>query len=163
MVWRGTATPLDRFWACLVYLLPLTSALSLGQSFFEAVPALIPLFMPLFRLTGFLNQFGGFTNVILFLVLFFLVVRNPRLAHFVRFNAMQALLVDIARYIAVLILGLLASLLDGFGLDLVLQALITTLFLGILAITGYAWFQNARGQYPEVPVISDAAYSQVGS
>jgi len=163
MVWRGTATPLDRFWACLVYLLPLTSALSLGQSFFEAVPALIPLFMPLFRLTGFLNQFGGFTNVILFLVLFFLVVRNPRIAHFVRFNAMQALLVDIARYIAVLILGLLASLLDGLGLDLVLQALITTLFLGILAITGYAWFQNARGQYPEVPVISDAAYAQVGS
>ena len=163
MVWRGTATPLDRFWACLVYLLPLTSALSLGQSFFKAVPALIPLFMPLFRLTGFLNQFGGFTNVILFLVLFFLVVRNPRIAHFVRFNAMQALLVDIARYIAVLILGLLASLLDGLGLDLVLQALITTLFLGILAITGYAWFQNARGQYPEVPVISDAAYAQVGS
>ncbi len=163
MVWRGTATPLDRFWACLVYLLPLTSALSLGRSFFEAVPALIPLFMPLFRLTGFLNQFGGFTNVVLFLVLFFLVVRNTRIAHFVRFNAMQALLVDIARYIAILILGLLASLLDGFGLDLVLQALITTLFLGILAITGYAWFQNARGQYPEVPVISDAAYAQVGS
>jgi len=163
MVWRGTATPLDRFWACLVYLLPLTSALSLGQSFFEAVPGLIPLFMPLFRLTGFLNQFGGFTNVILFLVLFFLVVRNPRIAHFVRFNAMQALLVDIARYIAVLILGLLASLLGGLGLDLMLQALITTLFLGILAITGYAWFQNARGQYPEVPVISDAAYAQVGS
>lgn len=179
MVWRGTATPLDRFWACLVYLLPLTSALSLGQSFFEAVPALIPLFMPLFRLTGFLNQFplfmplflltgflnqfGGFNKVILFLVLFFLVVRNPRIAHFVRFNAMQALLVDIARYIAVLILGLLASLLGGLGLDLMLQALITTLFLGILAITGYAWFQNARGQYPEVPVISDAAYAQVGS
>jgi len=163
MVWRGTATPIDRFWACLVYLLPLTSSLSLGQSFFEAVPRLIPLFMPLFRLSSFMNQFGGFTSLILFFVLFFLVVRNPRLAHFVRFNAMQALLVEIARYIAVLILGLLVSLLGGLGLDLLIQALMTTLFLGIVALTGYAWFQNGRGHYPDVPVISDAAYTQVGS
>ncbi|MEN9205599.1 MAG: Tic20 family protein [Thermostichales cyanobacterium BF4_bins_65] len=162
MVWRGQASPLDRFWACLVYLLPLTSALSLGQGFLESVPALIPLFVPLFRLAMFMNQFGGFTSLIVFLVLFFLVVRNPRVAHFVRFNTMQALLVEIARYIAVLILGLLVSLLGGLGVDLIIQALMTTLFLGIVAVTGFAWFQNARGHYPEVPVLSEAAYSQVG-
>ncbi|GAB4218566.1 MAG: hypothetical protein OHK0012_28350 [Synechococcales cyanobacterium] len=162
MTWRGTATPLNRFWACLVYLLPLTSALSLGEGLFNSVPALIPLFMPLFRLAMFMAQFGGFTSLILFMVLFFLVVRNPRIDHFLRFNAMQALLVDIARFIAVLLLGLLSSILGGLGIDLILQALMTSLFLGILAISVFAWVQNIRGLYPDIPVVSEAAYAQVG-
>ncbi|NJL97584.1 MAG: hypothetical protein HC818_01750 [Synechococcaceae cyanobacterium RM1_1_27] len=159
MTMRGSVDPIDRLWGSLPYLLPLVSILPLGLPLFTAVPPLLILFRPLLPLYGLLTGFGGFGSLICFMLLFFLVVRNDKLAHFIRFNGMQALLVSIAQFLVQVVLQLVGVL--GLNLGLLTQTIGTTLFLGTVVIAIYAWVQNARGHYAEIPVISEAAYTQV--
>ncbi len=159
MTMRGSIDPLDRVWGSLPYLLPLVSVLPLGLPLFNTVPPLLVLFRPLFPLYSLLTGFAGFGNLIIFMALFFGVVRNQRVAHFVRFNTMQALLVSIGQFLVQVVLRLLGTV--GLDLGLISQTIGTTLFLGTLVIAVFAWIQNARGHYGEVPVLSEAAYAQV--
>lgn len=159
MTFRGNIEPVDRLWGSLPYLLPLVSVLPLGIPLFRTVPFLALLFQPLVPLYGLLTGFGGFGSLIAFMLLFFFVVRNRRLAHFVRFNGMQALLMSIAQFLVQAALSLLGVV--GINLGLLNQTLGTTVFLATVVIAVFAWVQNARGQYAEVPALSEAAYAQV--
>lgn len=107
MTWRGSTTIRDRIFASLPYLLPLMDALVFGASLFNVFPALQLVFVPLLPLLFIYNSFGGFTSLIIFFALFLLVVRNERINHFIRFNTMQALLLDITLVLARLILRVL--------------------------------------------------------
>ncbi len=155
MAWRGTIEPLDRIWGSLPYLLPLAAVVRFGEPVFRAFPPLLFFFGPLFPLLN-IAAAGGF---IIFILLFFLVVNNPRIKHFIRFNTMQAIMTEIAVILVVLVFQLLSAL--GLGFGALGQVIFSTLFLGVTAITIYAWVQNARGHYPEIPTLSDAAYSRI--
>lgn len=160
MVWRGRNNALDRFWSCLVYLLPLMEALAYGGPFFEMFPAASFLFIPLmpfFGIYGAISRAIPFGGLIIFFALFLLVVRNSRILHFIRFNTMQALLISIA----LSIVGLLWSLLPGRAIPVILtEVVFNTLFLGALIAIIYSVVQTARGLYAEIPVVSEAAYVQ---
>ncbi|MFS8874082.1 hypothetical protein NW840_00890 [Synechococcus sp. R5-13] len=168
MTWRGDITPINRLWGSLPYLLPLVSALPLGflpSGLFQSLPGLIPIFAPLFRLVPLAT---GWLGMGVFLALLFLVIRNTRVAHFVRFNTIQALLLNIALFLLNIALFLVQVLMQAFGIlfgNLGLAAMVsilaTTALLGVIAITVYAWVQNIRGHYAEVPVLSDAAYAWI--
>jgi hypothetical protein len=54
-------------------------------------------------------------------------------------------------------LGVLGGGLQGF----ILQTIYNMLFLGVLAAVMYSVVQSLRGQYAEIPTISDAVYMQV--
>ncbi|MEN9202438.1 MAG: Tic20 family protein [Thermostichus sp. DG_1_6_bins_120] len=161
MTWRGEITPINRLWGSLPYLLPLVSALPFGfvpSGLFSSVPALVPIFAPLFRLIPFAT---GWLGMGVFLALLFLVIRNTQVAHFVRFNTIQALLLNIVLFLVQLLMQVLGMLFGGFGLVPVMGILATTALLGVIAVTVYAWVQNIRSRYPEVPVLSDAAYAWI--
>ncbi len=49
---------------------------------------------------------GGFSGLLIFFVLFAGVVRNPKVPYFIRFNACQALLLNISLLIITYILGI---------------------------------------------------------
>ncbi len=155
MTWRGNIEPLDRLLGSLPYLLPLSAVFGFGGPVFALFPPLFLLFQPFLPLLRILGQ-GGF---LVFILLFFLVVRNPRIKHFIRFNTMQAILLDLAVILVVLLLQLVGMI--GLGLGALVGVITLTLFLGITGSTFYAWFENARGHYAELPSISDTAYSQV--
>lgn len=162
MVWRGSTSPSDRFFSCLLYVLPLLDVLQIvvgvlinGDSMFR--PVLIVL-AELLSPIAFLN--AGLIGFAIFLAIYMLVVRNDRLPHFLRFNAMQSILIGI-------VLSLF-SILWSYGLGAVLSAIplltetiFNTLFLGTIAAVGYSVVQSALGKYAEIPVISDAVYSQL--
>jgi len=161
MTWRGDITPINRLWGSLPYLLPLVSALPLGflpSGLFQSLPGLIPIFAPLFRLVPLATGWLG-TGV--FLALLFLVIRNTRVAHFVRFNTIQALLLNIALFLVQVLMQVFGMLFVSLGLAAMVSILATTALLGVIAITIYAWVQNIRGHYAEVPVLSDAAYAWI--
>ena len=160
MTWRGSTDTKDRIFAALVYLLPLYSAASdFGDSIFQQIPFLgAALAIALYPLAFLYSSLGSFGSLIIFFVLFLAVVRNPRISHFIRFNTMQAILIDILVYLLGLVLGFVAR----GGANLVVETLFNVVFLGAFAACVYSIIQSVIGKYADIPTISEAAYSQVG-
>ncbi|HCF27484.1 MAG TPA: hypothetical protein DEV81_09870 [Cyanobacteria bacterium UBA11049] len=157
MTWRGTVTVKDRIFACLPYILPLIEGLVFGRFLFLQFPALQVLFVPLAPVIVLYSSIP-FAGLIIFFALFLLVVRNESISHFIRFNTMQAILIDIVLVLGTLILPILSSI-PGAGFAY--QTLSNTIFLGIVVAVVYSVVQSLRGRYAEIPAISDAVYMQV--
>ena len=159
MTWRGSTDTKDRIFAALVYLLPLYSAFAFGDSIFQQIPFLgAALAIALYPLAFLYSSLGSFGSLIIFFVLFFAVVRNPRISHFIRFNTMQAILIDILVSLLRLVLDFVAR----GGANLVVETLFNVVFLGAFAACVYSIIQSVIGKYADIPTISEAAYSQVG-
>ncbi|MBD1837617.1 hypothetical protein H6F78_21735 [Coleofasciculus sp. FACHB-64] len=156
MTWRGSATAKDRVFACLPYLLPLLSVLPFGAYLFRQFPVLALILLPLQPLLAIYSI--PFASLIIFFVLFLGVVRNEKISHFIRFNTMQALLIDIALFLCTMALQILTP---ALGTGLVGQTLFNVVFLGTLAACAYSVVQSVIGRYAEIPGISEAVYSQV--
>jgi hypothetical protein len=160
MTWRGSTDTKDRIFGALIYILPLYSAFAFGMFIFQQIPLLgAALAIVLTPLAFLYSSLGTFGSLIIFFVLFFAVVRNPRISHFIRFNTMQAILIDILVYLVGLVLGFVAK---GLGANLVVETLFNVVFLGAFAACVYSIIQSVLGKYADIPTISDAAYSQVG-
>ena len=160
MTWRGSTDTKDRIFAALVYLLPLYSAFAFGIFIFQQIPFLgAALAIALYPLAFLYSSLGSFGSLIIFFVLFLAVVRNPRISHFIRFNTMQAILIEILVYLLGLVLGFVAR---GLGANLVVETLFNVVFLGAFAACVYSIIQSVIGKYADIPTISEAAYSQVG-
>lgn len=157
MAWRGSTDAKDRIFAALVYLLPLIYAYQFGVFLFGLVPLLGIIYLPLQPL---INLYYGFpfAGIIIFFAIFLGVVRNQRISHFVRFNAMQAVLIDILLFLCSLFVR---YILGGIGFSLITETFYNVIFIGTLAACIYAIVQSALGKYAEIPTISQAAYSQV--
>ncbi|MGC9506243.1 Tic20 family protein [Baaleninema sp.] len=162
MSWRGSSSPFDRIFSCAVYLLPLLEATGFGSYLFSQIP-----FLGQFILIGlapFLSVYGlisaiPFGRLILFFALLLGVVRNPRINHFLRFNTMQALLMSIALFLLVTVFGLFNTV--QISSNLFGNTISTFLFLLFFGVAIYSIVQCVRGRYPEVPVVSEAAYHYV--
>jgi len=156
MAWRGTTTVQERIFASLPYLLPIISGLPFGSLLFQQFPALRVIFIPLQLLFVYSNI--PYAGLVIFFLLFLLVVRNERIAHFIRFNTMQAILLDILLVLCGLVLRIL---LQGLGNNLITETLINLIFLGTVAACGYSIVQSLLGRYAEIPTLSEAVYAQV--
>jgi uncharacterized membrane protein len=86
------------------------------------------------------------------------VVRNEKINHFIRFNAMQAILLDIVIFLSSILLRIFGTIPSS---DFAAQILANTIFLGIFACVVYSVFQSLNGRYPEIPAISEAVHIQV--
>ena len=95
---------------------------------------------------------GGFSGLLIFFVLFAGVVRNPKVPYFVRFNACQALLLNISLLIITYILGIFS---------LPLPALISIIFISSFSIFIFSVFQCIYGIEPEIPLISKSVRMQI--
>ena len=173
-MWRGSSTIKNRLFVCLVYGLPMSSSLTFSVFLFARLTELglgaIPLVVGL-MLAPFIFTYGlialvippDFVGIAVFFGLYFLVVRNERLRHFVRFNTMQALLLYLFSIICSYLFQLLGIGIDALdlGADFFLGIILTTIFLAVFGASLYSIVQALRGLYPEIPVISDAAYPHV--
>jgi hypothetical protein len=161
MTWSSSPSITDRILSVLPYILPVIVGLPYGIQLIRDFPIfgflLIPL-APLLTVYGSLEGTIPFFGLIVFFALILLVVRNPNISHFIRFNTMQAILLDIILVVFSLILGLFDP--SVFG-SLIVSTLSNVLFLGMLAAVGYSIVQTMRGVYAEIPTISQAVHMQV--
>jgi uncharacterized membrane protein len=157
MSWRGSTTFPDRVFACLPYLLPLIEVFAFGQFFLNDFPLLGLIFLPLLPL---LRIYYGvrYAGIIIFFALWLLVVRNEKISHFIRFNTMQAIILDIVIFLCSILTDIV-KFVPGSGFAM--QTLYTTIFMGIVAAVVYSVAQSLMGKYAEIPAISDAVYMQV--
>ena len=160
MVRRSSIDYLDRLYASLPYLLPITAVVSFGKFLFFQFPYLFFVFIPIFKL----NQILSIpiidiisVRLVAWLCVFIFVVRKYEVKHFIRFNAMQALLLDIVVALVGAITQFLILVLEQFTvLGFILQIVWSVTFLCITAAFLYTIFQCMRGNYANrIPVISD--------
>ena len=158
MNWRGSITVQDKIFASLPYLLPLFYSLEFGEPLLRQFPVLGIILVPLIPVQ-FIYSTIPLAGLIIFFVLFLLVVRNERIAHFIRFNAMQAILLQIVLLLCSLAWDFVLQRILGF--NLVTQTLFNIIFLGTVVACGYSVVQSLIGRYAEIPALSEAAYAQV--
>ena len=156
MTWRGSTTVSDRIFASLPYLLPLIHGLMFGDALFRQFPILGLLVVPLVPLIQIYSL--PLASLVIFFALYFGVIRNESISHFIRFNAMQAILLDIVLMLCGLVLPIFAR---GLQVAFIAETLYNMVFLGALAAFFYAVVQSALGRYAEIPPLSDAVYMQV--
>ena len=154
MTWRGSTDSKDRIFAALVYLMPLYYAVSgFGSYILDALPALRILQIPLAPVAYIYGSIP-LANIIIFFVLFLAVVRNPKISYFIRFNALQAILLDIALILLSLVGGILQ-------VPFLFQIFSSVIFIAAVSACLYSMVQSILGRYAEIPTISEAAYSQL--
>lgn len=158
MTTPATTDVKERILAALVYILPLIYALPFGLSVLKQIPFLQLIYLPLSPLIS-LYYSLPFAGLIIFFALFFAVVRNERVNRFIRFNTLQAILIDIALILCSLVLQILGQALTDNSL--LILTLNNTIFLGTLTACIFGIIQSGRGLYPEIPAISEAVYSQL--
>jgi Chloroplast import apparatus Tic20-like len=150
MNWRNDISGSDRFFACLPYLIPIIDVVNYGGSLIGT----FPIFRSVYSFIRPITQVYSSFSLGVFLLVFFLVVRNPSVHRFVRFNALQAMM-----------LGILV-ILFGLGFQYVVQPLLSLnnpisillpmlAFLAVWAVCLFSVFKSAMGQYAEVPKLSE--------
>ncbi len=153
----------QRLLAALAYTLPWSDALAFGRPLLSQFPWLNLLVLPALPMLQFEQLFsvGGFGlgGLLLFLVLYGAVVRNPRVPYTVRFNVLLALMIDIL--LIVLQLAVEILLRQTFGDNLLVRTIDNTIFLGALLLLSFALVECLRGKDPDVPTLSEAVRMQL--
>ncbi|MDJ0679726.1 MAG: hypothetical protein QNJ18_07665 [Xenococcaceae cyanobacterium MO_167.B52] len=155
MAWRGSTDIKDRIFGALVYSVPLSIAFSFSLFVRDYIPQVLMVVINIFLIPySIIRNIIPFGDIVIFFALFLLVVRNERIKHFIRFNTMQSLLLDIA-------LTLLAMGMRILGSNLITAVLSSVIFMMTLIVCIYSIIQCALGKYPDIPGISQAVYTQV--
>ena len=147
----------QRFLGLLAYLLPWSDAIPFGSHLMGQFPWLQWLTLPALPI-ALLEQGIPFGNLLIFFLLFLAVVRNPAVPYFIRFNTLQALLVDI---IVVLLGYAFMILLQPLGSGLMLRTLSSTVVIAVLAVAIFAIVECIRGREPDLPGLSQAVRMQL--
>ena len=140
---------LQRISSILIYTIPLKAVLPFGSILFYKF-AYLKLFLYITLPIAIIENSLPFGGLLLFLILFAGVVRNPNVPYFVRFNGCQALLLDIA----LIIFSYLLRIFPIAELGLFL-------FILTLAIFIFCLIQCISGIEPEIPLISKSARMQI--
>ncbi|GDX73899.1 hypothetical protein LBMAG40_05560 [Cyanobium sp.] len=152
----------QRLLALLPYSLTWSDALPFGRDLFGSFPSLNALMLPAMpaMLVQNLGSMGGMNlgGLLLFVLLFAAVVRNPQVPYTIRFNTLQALMLDILLVVIGLVFQLLQSLLGG---GLLFRTLANTVFLGTLLILLFTVVQVLRGKEADLPTLSEAVRMQL--
>ncbi len=147
----------QRLVTIVIYMLPWSDALPFGTNLFLEFPSLQWLALP--ALPVLLIERGiPFGSLLLFFLLFLGVTRNPKVPYFLRFNTLQALLLDIA---LIVISYAFRILLQPIGNALIIRTLSSTILIGIMAIVIFAIAEGLQGKEPDLPVISQAVRMQL--
>jgi hypothetical protein len=147
----------QRLLAAAAYLVPWSDAIPFGRSLFGLFPMLQWLSVPALPLAV-LQQVVPFGGLVLFLALYLAVVRNGRVPYPIRFNVLQAILIDIVLVLVSLAFNLL---INPLGSGFALRTLSNTVFLGTLVVVLFGVVQNLRGKDAELPTISEAVRMQL--
>ena len=139
----------QRLSSVFLYTLPLNASIPFGYYLFykySFLKILLFLTFPIAIIEKSL-PFGGF---LLFIILFAGLVRNPKVPYFIRYNACQALLIDIA-------LIIISYLLRIFPI----AELGSIIFIFTLSIFIYSISKCIYGVEPEIPLISKSVRMQI--
>ena len=140
---------LQRLSSVFLYTLPLKASIPFGYYLFYKYSFLKILLLLTFPIE-IIEKSLPFGSFLLFILLFAGVVKNPKIPYFVRYNACQALLIDIALIIISYLLRIFPIIELG-----------SIIFIFTLCIFIYSISQCIYGVEPEIPLISKSVRMQI--
>ncbi|XP_051143861.1 protein TIC 20-II, chloroplastic [Andrographis paniculata] len=148
----------DRLISAASYFLPFFNGLQYGRFLFTKYPALAAPLEPLLPLLS-LYHSVPYASFVTFFGLYLGVVRNPNLSRYARFNALQALVLDVLLVVPVLLQRIITPGRSGIGLMLTAWAH-SGLFMFVTACFIYGLVSSVLGKTPYLPLVADAAGRQ---
>ena len=140
---------LQRLSSVFLYTLPLKASIPFGYYLFSKYYYLNVLKFIIFPVAK-IEESLPLGELLLFIILFAGLVRNPNVPYFVRYNACQALLLDIS----LIIISYLLRILSISSLDSIISVLGSIIFI-------YSISQCMYGVEPEIPFISKSVRMQI--
>ena len=141
----------------LLYMIPWSDSLTFGNHLYLKYPLTqiiqipaIPIFI--------IERSIPFGNLLLFLAIFFGLVRNSKVSYFLRFNALQSLLLNIG---IIIISFVFQIFLSPFGNSLIIRTFSSTLLISIFSMIAYCVWSCTQGNEPNLPGISEATKMQL--
>ena len=139
----------QRLSSVFLYTLPLKASIPFGYFLFYKYSFLKILLLLTFPI-AIIEKSLPFGSFLLFIILFAGLARNPNVPYFVRYNACQALLIDIALIIISYLLRIFPIVELG-----------SIIFIFTLCIFIYSISQCISGVEPEIPLISKSVRMQI--
>lgn len=143
--------------AAFMYMIPWIDAVGLGREIYHKFPS----FIYLYFMTGpfvWIYYSSQFAPLLIFFLMFLAIVKNNKLSHFVRFNCMQAIMLDI-------VVMLFTILHSYFPAELkwswVLSVFDQYSWVASMGTVLYCVLFTLIGRYPDLPYVSEAVYIQV--
>ena len=141
----------------LLYLIPWSDSLAFGNHLFIKYPFTQIIQIPAIPIL-IIEKSIPFGNLLLFLAIFIGLVRNNKVSYFLRFNALQSLLINIGIIIINFIFEIFFS---PFGSSLIIRTFSSTLLISIFSIITYCIWSCTKGNEPNLPGISEATKMQL--
>ena len=146
-----------RLLAVLLYMIPWSDSLTFGNHLYIKYPLIQIIQIPAIPII-LIERSIPFGSLLLFLAIFFGLVRNSKVSYFLRFNALQSLLINIGIIIASFIFEIIFS---PFANSLIIRTLSSSLLISIFLMIIYSVWSCTQGNEPNLPGISQAAKMQL--
>ena len=146
-----------RILGILLYMIPWSDSLMFGNHLFIKYPFTQIIEVPAIPII-LIERSIPFGNLLLFLVIFLGIVRNSQVSYFLRFNALQSLLINIGIIIISFIFQIIFT---PFLNTLIIRTFSTTLLISLFSVIVYCVWSCTQGNEPDLPGISQATKMQL--
>ena len=141
----------------LLYMIPWADCLTFGNHLYIKYPFIQIIQIPAIPII-LIERSIPFGNLLLFLAIFIGLVRNTKISYFLRFNALQSLLINIGIIIVNFIFEIIFS---PFLNSLIIRTFSSTLLFSLFAVIVYCVWSCTQGNEPDLPIISEATKMQL--
>ncbi len=141
----------------ILYMIPWADSLTFGNHLYIKYPFTQIIQIPAIPII-LIERSIPFGNLLLFLAIFIGLIRNSKISYFLRFNAMQSLLINIGIIIVSFIFEIIFS---PFLNSLIIRTFSSTLFISLFSVIIYCVWSCTQGKEPDLPIISEATKMQL--
>ena len=147
----------EKLLGILIYMIPWADSLTFGNHLYLKYPFTQIIQIPAIPII-IIERSIPFGNLLLFLLIFIGIVRNNKVSYFLRFNALQSLLINIC---IIIINFLLQIFFSPFGNTLIIRTFSSTLLISLFSMITYCVWSCTQGNEPNLPGISEATKMQL--
>ena len=141
----------------LLYMIPWADCLTFGNHLYVKYPFTQIIQIPAIPII-LIERSIPFGNLLLFLAIFIGLVRNTKISYFLRFNALQSLLINIGIIIVNFIFEIIFN---PFLNSLIIRTFSSTLLFSLFAVMVYCVWSCTQGNEPDLPIITEATKMQL--
>ena len=150
-------SPGGKILGILLYMIPWADCLIFGNHLYLKYPFTQIIQIPAIPII-IIERSLPFGNLLLFLAIFIGLVRNSKVSYFLRFNALQSLLINIGIIIVSFIFEIIFS---PFLNSLIIRTISSTLLISLFSVIVYCVWSCIQGNEPDLPGISQSTKMQL--
>ena len=146
-----------RILGVLLYMIPWSDSLSFGNHLYLKYPFTQIIQIPAIPII-LIERSIPFGSLLLFVAIFLGLVRNSKVSYFLRFNALQSLLINIG---IIIVNFMFEIIFRPFLNSLIVRTFSSTLFISIFSVIVFCAWSCTKGNEPNLPGISQATKMQL--